>query len=85
VLYALLAVRLLLALMAAASTNGFVMFIAAVTNPFYAPFKGIVESPSVQSGHTLVVPLLIAIAVYALLHLGINGMLRMVGSRKTRI
>jgi hypothetical protein len=84
VLYALLAIRLVLALIAAASTNGFVRFVTAVTNPFYAPFEGIVGSPS-QGGHTLVAPLLIAIAAYALLHFGINGLLRMVGSRKTRI
>lgn len=84
VLYALLAIRLVLALIAADSSNGFVRLITAVTNPFYAPFRGIVGSPS-QSGHTLVVPLLIAMAVYALLHFGINGVLRMVGSRKTQI
>jgi hypothetical protein len=84
VLYALLAIRMVLALIAASSTNGFVRFITAVTNPFYAPFEGIVGSPS-QGGHTLVVPLLIAIVVYALLHFGINGILRMVSSRKTAI
>src|ERR1700694_146777 len=53
VLYALLAMRFLLALLAAKSSAGFVQFIVTVTNPFYEPFRGIVNSPAVQGGHTL--------------------------------
>ena len=85
VLYALLAMRFLLALLAARSSAGFVQFIVTVTNPFYAPFKGIVASPAVQGGHTLMLPLVIAIIVYILLHLGINGLLRMFAHRKTAV
>jgi len=85
VLYALLALRFLLALIAARSSAGFVQFIVTVTNPFYAPFKGIVASPAVQGGHTLMLPLVIAIIVYILLHLGINGLLRMFAHRKTAV
>lgn len=83
--YSLLAIRLVLALIAANSSNGFVQFIATVTNPFYAPFRGIVASPSAEGGNTLVVPIMIAIVAYALLHAAINGLLRMVGTRKTEI
>jgi hypothetical protein len=85
VIYALLGLRFLLALLAARSSAGFVRFIVAVTNPFYAPFKGIVASPSTDSGHTLMLPLVIAIIVYILLHLGINGLLRMLAHRKTAV
>jgi hypothetical protein len=85
VLYALLGLRFLLALLAAKSSAGFVQFIVTVTNPFYAPFKGIVASPAVQGGHTLMLPLVIAIIVYILLHLGINGLLRMFAHRKTAV
>lgn len=85
VVYSLLGIRLVLALIAANSSNGFVKLIRAVTDPFYAPFKGIVSSPSVEGGHTLVVPILIALVVYALLHAAINGLLRMVAQRKTTI
>lgn len=85
VIYALLGLRFLLALLAARSSAGFVRFIVAVTNPFYAPFKGIVASPSTEAGHTLMLPLLIAIIVYILLHLGINGLLRMIAHRKTAV
>ena len=85
VLYALLGMRFLLALMAARSTAGFVQFIVAVTNPFYLPFKGIVASPSTDQGHTLMMPIVIAIIAYLLLHLAINGILRMLAHRKTQI
>jgi F0F1-type ATP synthase membrane subunit a len=85
VIYALLALRFLLALLAARSSAGFVRFIVTVTNPFYEPFRGIVASPSTDGGHTLVLPLVIAIIVYILLHLGINGLLRMFAHRKTAV
>ena len=85
VIYALLGLRFVLALLAARSSAGFVRFIVAVTDPFYRPFRGIVASPSTDSGHTLMVPLIIAIVVYILLHLGINGLLRMFAHRKTAI
>jgi uncharacterized protein YggT (Ycf19 family) len=85
VLYALLGLRFLLALMAARSTAGFVQFIVTVTNPFYEPFRGIVASPSTDGGHTLMMPLVIAFIVYILLHLAINGILRIVAHRKTAI
>lgn len=85
VLYALLGLRFLLALLAARSSAGFVQFIVTVTNPFYEPFRGIVASPRTQEGHTLLLPMVIAIIVYVLLHLAINGLLRLLAHRKTHI
>lgn len=85
VLYALLALRFLLALLAARSSAGFVRFIVAVTDPFYSPFRGIVASPQTDGGHTLMLPLVIAIIVYILLHLAINGVLRIIAHRKTAV
>ncbi len=85
VIYALLGMRFLLALLAARSSAGFVQFIVTVTNPFYAPFRGIVSSPRTDEGHTLLLPIVIAIIAYVLLHLAINGLLRMLAHRKTEI
>ena len=85
VIYALLALRFLLALLAARSGAGFVQFIVTVTNPFYEPFRGIVASPRTDGGHTLMLPLVIAIIVYILVHLGINGVLRIIAHRKTSV
>jgi YggT family protein len=85
VIYALLAVRLLLALFAANPRAGFVQFIYSITNPLYAPFKGIVPSPQTPDGFTLALPIVIAIIVYLLIHLGINGLFRIFAHRKTEI
>jgi len=85
VIYGLLAIRLLLALFAARESAGFVQFIKNVTDPLYAPFRGIVPSPSAEGGFTLALPIVIAIIVYLLLHLAINGLLRIFAHRKTEI
>jgi hypothetical protein len=85
VIYALLAMRFLLALLAARSTAGFVRFIVAVSYPFYEPFRGIVSSPRTDGGHTLLLPIVVAIIAYVLLHFLINGLLRMLAHRKTEI
>jgi YGGT family len=84
-LYALLAIRFGLALLAARSSAGFVKLVVAVTDPFYAPFKGIVSSPRLDGGHTVLVPLIVAFAAYVVLHLAINGLLRLFAQRKTTI
>src|SRR6476660_3480641 len=85
VIYALLGMRFLLGLLAARSSAGFVQFIVAVSNPFYAPFRGIVASPSTDQGHTLLLPVVVAIVSYVILHLLILGLLRMLAHRKTEI
>jgi hypothetical protein len=85
VIYALLAMRFLLALLAARSSAGFVRFIVAISNPFYEPFRGIVASPSTDGGHTLMLPIVIAMVAYVLAHLLINALLRMLAHRKTEI
>ena len=54
-----------------------------MTDPLYAPFRGIVGSPSIEGGYTLALPIALAIIVYALLHAGINGLLRLVAHRKS--
>ena len=84
VVYTLLAIRLVLALIAAQSSNGFVQLIRTVTDPFYSLFRGIVASPS-AGGFTLVLPIVIAIIVYALLHAGITRLLRLIAHRRTEI
>ena len=84
-LYGVLAVRLALAMIAASPSNGFVRFIAAVTDPFYALFRGIVPSQSLEGGFTLVVPIIVAIVAYALLHAAIKGLMRVVAQRKTEL
>jgi uncharacterized protein YggT (Ycf19 family) len=84
-IYALLAMRFVLAFIAARSNSGFVQFIVSLTDPFYAPFKSIVASPKIGDGHTLPLPLLIAIGAYLVLHIAINRLLRVIAVRKTEL
>ena len=84
-LYSLLTIRLLLELFAARESAGFFRFIKSVTDPFYSPFRGLVASPSTAEGFTLALPIIVAIVVYMLLHLAINGLLRLFAHRKTEV
>jgi uncharacterized protein YggT (Ycf19 family) len=84
VAYTMLGLRLVLELIGARSASGFVQFVNGVTYPLYAPFRGIVASPS-AAGFTLAIPVAIAILVYMLLHAGVNGALRFATHRKTTI
>ncbi len=84
-IYGLLIIRLLLALFAANSANDFVQFVRSITDPIYSPFKGIVASPATPEGYTLALPIVIALVVYLLLHMAINGLLRMFVHRKTEV
>lgn len=83
--YGLLAIRLLLELFAARESAGFFRFIKSITDPIYSPFRGLVPSPSTPEGFTLALPIVVAIVVYMLLHLAINGFLRILAHRKVEI
>ena len=85
VIYGLLAVRLILELFAAREGVAFFRLIAALTDPIYWPFKGLVPSISTPDGFSLELPIIVALFVYALLHMAINGLLRMMAHRKVAI
>ena len=84
-IYAMLGLRFLLGMIGARQGAGFTQFVRAITEPFYLPFRGLVQSPEAPGGYVFEWPILIAIAVYALLHWAINGFLRMMAERKTSI
>jgi uncharacterized protein YggT (Ycf19 family) len=84
-IYAVLGLRFLLGMIGARSDAGFTQFVRAITDPFYFPFRGLVQSPEAPGGYVFEWPILIAICVYALLHWAINGFLRMMAERKTNI
>lgn len=81
-LYGLLAVRFVLALLGAAETAGFVVFIQGITGPFYAPFSGIVSRPTINGG-VIDFPLIIAVLAYILLHIAVRGLLRLLAGDRT--
>jgi uncharacterized protein YggT (Ycf19 family) len=84
IVYGLLTLRFLLELFGARENAGFFQFIRSVTGPFYAPFRGLVASPSAD-GFTLALPIIFALVAYMLLHLAINGLLRIFAHRKVSI
>lgn len=83
--YVLLAVRLVLGMIGASSTSGFVKLIESVTNPFYAFFQGIVQSPSAAGGYTIVLPIMVAAGAYALLHWGVRSLAKVMIYRQSEI
>ena len=83
-LYALLAIRFVLSLIAARSSAGFVKLIVSISDPFYAPFRNIVDAPR-EGGHTLMLPIVVAFLAYVVLHVVINRLLRLISVRKTEI
>lgn len=83
-LYGLLTMRFALSLLGASENAGFVQFIQGLTAPFYGPFSGIVERPSINGG-VFDFPLLIAMLAYALLHVAIRGLLRLLAGPPARV
>jgi uncharacterized protein YggT (Ycf19 family) len=84
VIYSLIGLEILLDLLGARESNSFKGFIDLVTAPFLSPFRTLL--PDLTSGRfQLRVSFLVALIVYVLLHLGINGLLRMLVQRKTAV
>jgi uncharacterized protein YggT (Ycf19 family) len=77
-LYTLLLVRLVLEFVNATRNSGFFEFIRTVTDPFFAPFRGIVGTTSLDGSHRIVWPIVIAIVAYMIGHAVIRGLLRLI-------
>jgi uncharacterized protein YggT (Ycf19 family) len=83
-IYALIGLETLLELLGARETNAFKNFIDALTAPLLLPFNRLM--PDLASGRfQLKVSYLVALLVYVMLHLAVNGLLRMMAHRKTSI
>jgi len=82
--YGLISMQITLDLLGARRGNGFRDFIDTVCAPLLAPFYSLM--PSVGRGSfQLRLSYVFALIVYLLLHLAINGLLRLVAHRKTAI
>ncbi|HKX30079.1 MAG TPA: YggT family protein [Blastocatellia bacterium] len=82
--YGLIGLQFVLKLLGARPGNGFVQFVADLSWPVLAPFRAIVPTPSMGASR-LELSYLLALGVYLLLHLAINGFLRLVVNRKVKI
>jgi len=82
--YSLIGLEILLELLGARETNAFKNFIDALTAPLLLPFKTLM--PDLTRGRfQFKLSYLVALFVYILLHLAINGLLRMFAHRKTAV
>ncbi len=84
VIYGLISLEIIFDLLGARRTNGFRNLIDALSSPFLAPFKNLFPDP-VSGRFQIRFSYIAALMIYLLLHLAINGLLRMVAHRKTDI
>lgn len=82
--YGLIALQFVLRLMGARPGNGFVQFITSVSWPLLAPFEGIVPTPA-NGAYRIELSYLLALVVYSLIHLAINGAFRLIAHRKVTV
>jgi uncharacterized protein YggT (Ycf19 family) len=81
-LYGILGVRLVLDFFQARQGTGFYELIRKISDPFYSPFKNIVPINTLEGGHPVVWPLIVAIVAYMVLHAAIRGLLRLAAHRR---
>jgi uncharacterized protein YggT (Ycf19 family) len=84
VAYGLIGLEIALELLGARQASGFKRFLDLVTTPLLAPFKGLMPDPHVGS-FQLMLSYIIGLVVYVLLHLAVNGLLRLFASRKAMV
>jgi uncharacterized protein YggT (Ycf19 family) len=84
VLYGLIGLLIVLELLGARDGAGFKQFLNAITLPALAPFRGLMPDPALGSSE-LMLSYVIGLVVYVLLHVAINGALRLFVARKTAV
>ena len=84
VVYALIGLEILLELLGARESAGFKKLIDTLSGPFLAPFEGLMPEPS-AGPFRLALSYVMAIVAYLILHLIVNGFLRMLAHRKVAV
>jgi YggT family protein len=83
-IYVVVGLRIVFDLFGARESNAFDNFIDAISAPFLAPFRNLFPDP-VSGRFQLRFSYLAALGIYVVLHLTINGFLRMLAHRKTEV
>ncbi len=84
VIYALIAIEIVLEAAGARESNGFKSVMDTLTLPFLAPFRGLFADPSIGE-YRFMFSYLAALVVWVLVHLAIRGLLRVIGHRQTTL
>jgi uncharacterized protein YggT (Ycf19 family) len=82
--YGLIVLLFLLNLVGARATSGFMRFLVALTAPLLSPFRGLMWDPHAGS-FELRLSYLVALLVYALLHMAVRGAFRLFVRTKTTV
>ncbi|MBI2822916.1 MAG: YggT family protein [Acidobacteria bacterium] len=82
--YGIIGLEIVLELVGARDTNSFKRFIDTVASPLLAPFRGLVAEPS-KGQFQFRFSYIVALIVFVLLHLAVNGMLRLFVYKKTGV
>jgi uncharacterized protein YggT (Ycf19 family) len=82
IVYGIIGLEIVLDAIGARQTAGFKQFIDAIATPFLAPFKGLMPTPGVGS-FRFMLSYIVALVVYVLLHMAVNGLFRLFVHRKT--
>jgi uncharacterized protein YggT (Ycf19 family) len=83
-IYGIIALAIGLEAIGARQSAGFTQFVDALASPVVAPFRGITRDPAAGDSRFML-SFVVALAAYLLLHLAINGMLRIFAQRKTEV
>ena len=80
--YGVIGLEIVLNVLGARQSAGFKQFIDALGAPFLGPFRGILLEPGIGR-FRLMTSYVLALFVYMLLHMAVNGLLRIFVHRKT--
>ena len=82
-LYGLIGLEILLDLAGASESSTFKQFLDALTHPVLGPFVGLFVDPIFRGRYRLRVSYMVALMVYALVHLATYGLIRLFEKRQT--
>ena len=82
IVYGIIGLEIVLNAIGARQSAGFKQFIDTIATPLLAPFRGLMPTPGVGS-FRLTLSYIVALAVYVLLHMAVNGLFRLIVHRKT--
>ena len=83
-IYAFIGLMILLDLLGANRSAGFYRFVSNITAPLLAPFRGLVDDPAAAQVRFRL-SYIVALIAYIMLHLAINGLLRLIAHRRTTV
>jgi hypothetical protein len=84
IVYGLIGLEIILELLGARESAGFKKFVDTLSAPILAPFNGLMPDPT-RGPFRLMLSYIMALVVYILLHLAVNGLLRMFAHRKVAV